>query len=392
MDVKKGHRLFSYFEELCANGNNLYNLTNFYIRQVYTALKSDKPLQPLQREVLETIYRNIDKMNEKKTIAYYKKLKKENLLGKEKQKELELFTLPTKEKAFVGYNFLDALFKTIKQKDYYSLPGQINQQVIKNVVQNWDSFFKSLNDYKENPQKYIGRPSIPRYLPKGSKKEVVLSNQICLLKGEKYLRFPKTRGKLNIGKLANVSGKFQQVRIIPKYDSFTVEVIFFIGKKVEINPKKKRILSIDLGVENIATLVSNVEMTPILFKGGKIKSINRWYNKLKSYYYAALRNGRSSKEGQRYSKRLSKLDSKRHNQIKDFFHKVSFNIVKVAKEHRIDTIIIGKNMDWKQKVALGSKNNQNFVQIPHAMLVSMIRYKANTEGIAVIETEESYTS
>ena len=140
--------------------------------------------------------------------AYHKRLEKEKLKPMEQQKEtkLNLFDFPTKEKSFLGYNFLDCLFKTMKQKDYYSLPGQINQQVLKNVVQNWKSFFESLKDYKMHPEKYSGRPSIPGYLPKGGRKETILSNQICTIKEGKYLKFPKTNLRLNIGKLANLKG------------------------------------------------------------------------------------------------------------------------------------------------------------------------------------------
>ena len=98
------------------------------------------------------------------------------------------------------------------------------------------------------------------------------------------------------------------------------------------------------------------------------------------------------KEGPFHSKRLIKLANQRYRQVKDFFHKVSFNIVKIAKENDIDTIVIGKNDDWKQEINLGKKNNQNFVQIPHSPLIELITYKANAEGIAVIVTEESYTS
>lgn len=50
---------------------------------------------------------------------------KETLKPKKERKEIKanLFEIPTKEKSFLGYNFLDCLFKTTKQKDYYSLPG-----------------------------------------------------------------------------------------------------------------------------------------------------------------------------------------------------------------------------------------------------------------------------
>lgn len=394
IDIKKGHRLYPYFEELCLNSNNLYNTTNFYIRQVYTALNNGKKLQPLQHEILEIIYQNIDQMNEIKTISYYKKIKKEQKKPLEERKkiELKLFELPTKEKSILGYHLFDCLFKTIKQKDYYSLPGQINQQVIKNVLQNWTSFFAGLKDYKEHPEKYKARPNIPRYLPKGNQKELVLSNQICKITDDKYLTFPKTKWKLNIGKLVKFKGKFQQARIIPKNNRFTVEIIYLVGEKPVVEAKMNRCMGIDLGVENIATLVFNTGLSPVLFKGGIVKSVNQWYNKLRSYYYAALRNGKNSKEGSFYSKKLIRLDNKRNNQIKDQLHKISCNIVKIAISNYIDTIIIGKNSDWKQKVELGTKNNQNFVQIPHSVLISMITYKANAKGIAIIVTEESYTS
>ena len=386
--------MYPYFDKFCLNANNLYNTTNFYIRQVYTALTQEKELQPLQKEVLETIYENIDEMNDKQTIAYFKKVQKNKEKPKDEQKEpkLNLFELPTKEKSFVGYNFLDCLFKTIKQKDYYAFPGQINQQVMRNCIQNWKGYFEGLKDYKINPEKYKARPNIPAYLPKGGKKEVVLSNQICKMVDEKYLQFPKTKSKINIGKLFNINGKYQQTRIIPNYDYITLELVFLIGEKQTVEAKKERCMGIDLGIVNIATLVFNTEVAPILFKGGKIKAINQCYNKLRGLYYAALRNGKGPKEGQFHSKKLIKLDSRRHHQLKDLFHKISFNIVKIAIEKEIDTIVIGKNIDWKQESDLGAKNNQNFVQIPHSTLINMITYKAHAEGIAVIMSEESYTS
>ncbi|MEH7387406.1 hypothetical protein V7147_18610 [Bacillus sp. JJ1521] len=274
--IKKEHKLFEYFDELCLSSNNLYNTTNFYIRQVYTAINNKKNLQPLQKEVMETIYKNLAKMNDKQTIAYFKKLRNEETKSKEIRKEisLNLFEAPSREKSFLGYNFLDCFFKTIKQKDYYSLPGQINQQTIKNVVQNWKSFFSRLKDYKENPHKYKERPSIPGYLPKGSRKEVVLSNQICKVVGGRFVRFPKMKTQLNIGKLVNMKSTFQQVRIVPKYGEFIVELVYLMGDKREVVAKKERCMSLDLGVDNIVTAVFNHDIAPILFKGGKLKAIN----------------------------------------------------------------------------------------------------------------------
>lgn len=41
---------------------------------------------------------------------------------------------------------------------------------------------------------------------------------------------------------------------------------------------------------------------------------------------------------------------------------------------------------------MGKRNNQHFVQIPHARFIAMLTYKAELVGITVKVTEESYTS
>jgi len=41
---------------------------------------------------------------------------------------------------------------------------------------------------------------------------------------------------------------------------------------------------------------------------------------------------------------------------------------------------------------MGKRNNQNFVQIPHARFIAMLLYKAELVGIRVEVSEESYTS
>src|SRR5690606_2934452 len=61
--IKKGHRLYPYLDESCRNAKNLYNTTNFYIRQLFTALKQHEPLQPLQQQVLHTIDAHLNAMN-----------------------------------------------------------------------------------------------------------------------------------------------------------------------------------------------------------------------------------------------------------------------------------------------------------------------------------------
>ena len=55
-------------------------------------------------------------------------------------------------------------------------------------------------------------------------------------------------------------------------------------------------------------------------------------------------------------------------------------------------LVIGKNKGWKQSINIGRRNNQAFVQVPHARFIDMLTYKARLVGIKVVVTEESYTS
>ena len=67
---------------------------------------------------------------------------------------------------------------------------------MKTVFKNWKSYFASLKDWKVNPSKYTGKPKVPRY-SRATMKEVEFTNQDCVIKENKYLKFPKTKDQLN---------------------------------------------------------------------------------------------------------------------------------------------------------------------------------------------------
>lgn len=391
--VKKGHRMYPYLKEMCEGSKNIQNTTNFYFRQVYTALTSEKSLQPLQKEVIDTINKHIVPMNEIQQLAYERKRDRELVKPEEDRKEVKcnLFSPPTKENPYVDYHFLDALFKNMKQKDYRSLPTQSSQWAMKQVFQNWKSFFKSLKDYKTNPHKYKARPRIPRYA-KVSEKEVIFTNQDCVIKENKYVKFPKTKETLNIGKLGYTCGALKQIRVIPKYNGYVVELVMEDNNEVVVQKDSNRFMAIDIGNANLATITSNTGANPVLIKGKNVKSVNQYYNKQKAHYLSILRHGKKTNQGPFTSKRLERLSEKRYNKLKHLFHCSSKTIIDIALLEDVRVIFIGKNTDWKQKANMGKRNNQSFVSIPHSLLIKMIEYKAAEYGIEVIVTEESYTS
>ncbi|MFW9879755.1 MAG: IS200/IS605 family accessory protein TnpB-related protein [Candidatus Thorarchaeota archaeon] len=74
------------------------------------------------------------------------------------------------------------------------------------------------------------------------------------------------------------------------------------------------------------------------------------------------------------------------------FHRISKNVIEYCILHNIETIVIGYNQGWKQKINIGKRNNQKFVQIPFLKLVKQIEYKAKLKGIHVLIVNESHTS
>ena len=244
-------------------------------------------------------------MNEVQFIAYQKKVEKQKAKPKETRKEVKcnLFEKPSKEHPYVDYNFLDSLFKVMAQNDYRSLPAQSSQGVMKIVFDNWKSFFASLKDYKVNPSKYKGRPRIPKY-SRSMEKEVVFTNQDCVIKNNKFLKFPKTKYQLNIGKLGFSEGKLKQVRVIPKYKEYVVELVMDVPLEQKEYEDNGRYMSIDMGIDNLATIVTNTGRRPLLVKGKNVKSINQYYNKMKAYYLGILRHGKQTNEGPFTSKQL----------------------------------------------------------------------------------------
>ncbi len=147
-------------------------------------------------------------------------------------------------------------------------------------------------------------------------------------------------------------------------------------------------VSLDLGVNNLAALTSNVPgFVPVLINGRPLKSINRLYNKQRAHIQQCL-----AKENRFTSLHLERLTDKRNRRVQHYLHVASRRITDLLLAHRIGFLIIGKNPLWKQNVQMSKRTNQQFMQIPHARFIEIVQYKAALVGIEVKITEEAYTS
>ena len=276
---------------------------------------------------------------------------------------------------------VSTFFAFIDDPDYRALPAQVSQQVIKNLFSNWSGYFAGLREWKKNKEKFTGMPRMPNYKKKDGRFVATFTNQQVKVK-DGYLHFPKA---VNLQPIKTSVSKPKQVRIKPESTCFVVEIVY--EKEVQkVETLSDSFLSIDLGLNNLATSFNNVGLAPFIVNGKPLKSINAWWNKKKAKLQSQLPSGVYN------TKRIEHLTHRRNQKVNDYIHKTSRFIVDYCVENKISTIIIGKNDGWKSRINIGRRNNQNFVQIPHAKLISAIEYKAEEFGILVVTTEESYTS
>lgn len=276
-------------------------------------------------------------------------------------------------KKFLNYINLQKQFQIEKNIDYYALPTKVGQQTLKLVEQNFKSFFGSLKN-KTN------KPRIPKYLDKtNGRSPLIYTIQAISFKQKGYIKLSNTNCYIKTDKQ-----NIKQVRITKHNKNIFIEVIYEI-QDVVTKENNNRYCSIDLGINNLATIGSNV-IKPIILNGKPLKSINQYYNKKLAKLRSKLKNNKKT------SNKITRLTNKRNNKIKDYLHKSSRYIVNYLVSNNINTLVIGKNKNWKQDINIGKVNNQKFVLIPHLKFIQMLEYKCKQQGINVIITEESYTS
>ncbi len=322
--IQARHRFFCEIDRLCWLSKNLYNYANYLIRQSF---------------IFDQNYRSYNDI----------------------------------QKAVQG------------SEPYQALPAKVSQQILMILDRNWKSFLAANQAYKEHPDRFLGRPKLPKYKKKETGRNLLIYTIQAISKWQlKQSIIHPSKTEIYLKTTVEAS-KIKQVRIIPRLNHYVIEVIY----EVEPNPyelEENSCASIDIGLNNLATLTFNqAGIQPLLINGRPLKSINQYYNKVRGRLQALLPENQSSRT-------LKKLCNKREFKINDYLHKASRLAIDTLIHHQISTLILGKNPEWKQKMNFGKKTNQNFVQIPHAQFIELLSYKAKLAGIQVILTEESYTS
>ena len=395
--------LCDYFAENTTAAKCMYNVANFYIRNTMTGIrKSPEERTACETEVLHYVFPGIQKANLHARENYEKKLKKYQDMHTEKGDKLaadlkcKVFPYPTKEKWFLSYGVLDAIFKHTDNPTYRRMNSHVNQNAIKKAVKGWKSYFKAVRDYAVHPEKYKARPRIPGY-KHAAKMTAAYTSQTAVFScqdGHAYLKFVNHKQPVRIGKESLYADMtYAKTEVKPQYGGYTILVTFKEDLVLPEVPKQpKRILGIDVGVSNLAAVANNFGDTPFLIKGGALKSMNQKFNKQRAKLLSAVTKGSDSTHSKKETKQLQALSRKRDAFLRDFFYKTAWYLVRYAKEQRVDVIVIGHNEDQKQNICIGKQNNQNFVSIPFCLFIKILRNTAAKVGIPVADREESYTS
>ena len=351
--------LYPYFDDLCRKSKLLYNAALFRVRNIFTGYdkehRTENEVEVFQEVAL--LQRSYPNMHVRRVISY---------------------------------THLEKMMRVTENPDFFSgLPRQTAQQMVKQSVTDFKNWLASLREYKKHPEKYLGKPKMPRY-KKSDLTTVIITNQDAVLYRDDIgmsLKLPLQKQRLYFSNLSS-DPVLKEVKIKPYYGRFLL-CLTLEEPDVAFDPSGSHVCAIDLGTDNFAAIVCD-DHSSAIYKGGAVLSKIQWFHKQRAKYVSIITKGHEKKHA--VSKRLRDLSFHYANFVKDQCHKISRSIIDFCMEHQCGTLILGVNLLWKQRSNMNKINNQNFVSMPITLLRTMITYKALNAGIRIIEQEESYTS
>lgn len=287
------------------------------------------------------------------------------------------------EGKYLSYETMDKQMQS--HEAYRALPAKVAQQVLRQLADAWKAFREAKAAYHEDPSRFLARPRLPNYKHKTAGRNLLIYTLQALSRGKKGLQRGIIKPSMLAISVKTHHANVRQARIVPRQGFYVVEVVYEQEPaKAPVNPAYYA--GIDLGINNLATVASNApKFSSVIINGRPVKAINQFYNKRRAELQQHL-----GKPGS--TARMQRLTTTRNRRIDHYLHTASKRIIDLLVQAEISVVCIGKNDGWKQDVHLGTRTNQQFVQIPHARFIQMLTYKAQLVGIRVEITEEAYTS
>ena len=277
----------------------------------------------------------------------------------------------------VDRNYTQKIVKTLrKQKPFLKKADSTCIQA------STDRLIKAYNGY------YDGRTGFPKFksLKKNPVQSITLRNNEYLTKeGVKgTIRWQGNRLRLNklgfieVKHKRNITGKIKEATVIKENGSWFVCIIYEMEK---IQPKDEfsehgLYVGIDVGLTDFLT-----------FSNGKtiqkpdLKKIN---GRIQHYQQKLSRQKEGGSNWKKTRQKLRKWINKKNNVVNDYYHKISYNIVKHCKFIAMETLNI--------RGMIKSNLSRSIHEIGWGKLIDMIRYKAEWYGREFIQIDRWFPS
>jgi IS605 OrfB family transposase len=283
-------------------------------------------------------------------------------------------------------------------------------QIIRQEVNNLQLWSRALKEYKESPEKFRGKPGLPK--PRKLRSLVRFSVPVRFEReGRKLvliLRVSSRECKAERVEVLLPEGfdcKIKEVRLV--YDMEWIEVHIVYEKEVSIDKVGEYQAGVDIGLDNLLSVVSdNPVLRSFIVSGKELKSYNRWWNKkraeVQSHMDMILNMMKEEKDEERreslekhywwLKKYLWNLCKARDRKLSTWIHQITRRVADLLFETEHGKVYIGRDAIDKNGIPFSMVVNQNYVCIPHRKLVNMLKYKCQELGIEVVEVDERYTS
>jgi len=283
------------------------------------------------------------------------------------------------------HKVLETEHQNLHYRAFYS---DTAQQILTGVAEYFTSFLALLKGIKNGT--VTQRPKLPGYRQNGMALVTFTERSVKVKNGR--LRFPlgsKVKAWFGLDAFflpmpSNLDVKaIREYRILPRNGCFYLELIYKT-EKIQSNVDTAKCLSVDHGIDNWLTCISNAG-TSFIIDGKHIKSLNQGSNKRVAFLMEGKANGY-------WSKRLTGLTERHNRQMRDAVNKAARKVIQHCLDNQISTVVFGWNKGQKNSANMGKKTNQKFVQIPTGRLKDRIALLCQQYGIKFVETEKSYSS
>lgn len=274
--------------------------------------------------------------------------------------------------------------KDLKTNHWYRLlPSQTAQAVIKNLQDNYRSWFSlRKEDPDANPPMFRKKNKLS---PLTFYQQFKLDGDTLKLTMSRKYKTEKCIGTLmfKINMWRKINGTPKMCNIIHHKNKWMAHIVYEIPEvRLKKNPE---VMAVDLGIINLATTADTKGNTNI-HSGGCALSVQHYFNK-----EIAKAQSKSDKQKVKSKKKWS-MSSKRTKQINQILHTVTKRIIDTAKNNKVGTLVVGDIKNIRKGKHWNKKSSQKLHSWGFAKLTKQLEYKAKLAGIRFLKVSERNTS